>query len=552
MWNPNIYQKPGVYWEEITNIGVVPSRPPYPLTIVGLCGGKTAITEEIAISSRGTELSFREVDEVSVILTDITGNIVYERDVDYLLISASEEANTSIRLWSNGPTGLNASISPSGGNLSAGIYTYIVTAVSENGLETTSVSSENMVDEVAVPNGGIVSLTWNDVPGAQKYRIYRSSVGDIPTLLAQIDATENSYDDNGSLSPNGITTVPSFHRCYVRYNYTQEDRYEVKTWFDVDDLESFYGSAIDKETGSIINPLSFGARLASANGCQFIQTVGVKEDSIIEWRNALEKLKTLDNLDVVVLLTFNPILFADLVSFLNEFSDTSIFPMFILGGRKGISEDDILNAIPAGGNERIIALGNPYGYYFNPVRNTLMEIDGYYIACAVAGKLLSQPIQTPLTKRIISGIYSVPKITERRANYYTSRGLLMLSNKNNNVEVRHGVTTKFGNSATREISVVRSKYYMLRSLIEDLNNTIVGTALDDYTVISVKSIVAGRLDILKGSKIISEYMDVKARLNPTEPTRVDVKFKYRPSWPINYIVIQFSIDMTTGTVTSNL
>lgn len=84
--------------------------------------------------------------------------------------------------------------------------------------------------------------------------------------------------------------------------------------------------------------------------------------------------------------------------------------------------------------------------------------------------------------------------------------------------------------------------------MNDLNNVIVGTALDEFTIVSAKSVTTSRLESLISARVINAYSELKARLNTEEPTRIDIKFKYRPSWPINWVVIQFSIDMTTGEV----
>lgn len=552
MWNPNIYQKPGVYWEELPTIGLQPNFMQYPLTIIGQIPADVSITEKFYLNSDGEELTNRIVDEDSIIVTSATGNKTYEENFDYTIIPASGDTNTILKLWSNGPTNLNYSVTPTGGYLEEGTYFYLVTAVSKNGLETTKVTTNNYVSNISVSGSGAkILLTWNGVENAFGYRIYRAKSGEILTLLEEISSTSTTYLDDGSSKPDGVTVPSTGYNVLVTYSYSQSDRYDVKIWTDVDDIEKFYGSAIDMDTGLINCPLSFAARKAALNGCQYIQTVAVQSNNLQGWLTALEKLKAVDELEIVVPLIFNSSFFSNCLSFIDEMNDKGIFPFFILGGDENCSEDDIFSAIPTGGNENLVMVGNPYVYHYNSINNTEYKIAGYYAAAAIGGKLLSQAVQVPLTKKIIYGISSVPKMTERKMNYYAQKGLLILYNRGNQVEVRHGLTTKMANSATKEISVVRAKHYMLRSLIEDINNSIIGTSLDEYTVISVKGLVVSRLDVLKNNRIISEYMDVKARLNTDEPTRVDIKFKYRPAWPINYVVIQFTVDMTTGEVVTH-
>jgi hypothetical protein len=45
-----------------------------------------------------------------------------------------------------------------------------------------------------------------------------------------------------------------------------------------------------------------------------------------------------------------------------------------------------------------------------------------------------------------------------------------------------------------------------------------------------------------------DYSGVEAKLVSLDPTTIQVRFSYRPSFPLNYVDVKFSIDMTAGTV----
>ena len=551
MWNPNIYQPPGTYWEELTSPVAAPNLPEKPLTIIGEVPANVSVTESIAMCCVATELTYSVVDESSIILTSLDGLTTYVKNTDYVVLSADATYNTRLKIWADPPTGVNCTASATGGSLSADTYYYVVTAVSSNGLETTGTLTGNSCNATISATGGRIDLSWNAVSGAASYNIYRGTSTTIPTLLTSVTAPTTSYSDTGGSSPNGITAVPSYINCMVTYDYAQSDRFEPQLFTDIDDLEDFYGAATNASTGNISCRLAFAAQKASDNGCDYILAVGVSQGAgLSSWQDALELLKGESNYEVIVPLYFNTTFFGNCSSFISDMQSFGVFPFFVLGGTSSQNIDNIRNAATSLDSEDIVMFSYPTVEHYNDVTNSTYDINGYYAAAAVAGKMLSQQIYEPLTKKTISGIYAVPKISPESQDYYTTQGLFMTHNRNGAVKVRHGVTTNPDSSATKEISVVRAKHYMLEDLMSALNSVVVGSALDSMTVVSAKGVARGRLNSMIDSRVISAYTELKARLNPTEPTRLDIKFKYRPCWPINYVVIQFSIDSTTGDVTS--
>jgi uncharacterized membrane protein YgcG len=114
-------------------------------------------------------------------------------------------------------------VTAAGGTLPAATYFYKVTAIDGVGGETT-VSSEA---SVATGANGKNTLTWNIVPNAFQYNVYRSTVTNTETLLSGTNvpvaqaAPGNltvSYVDDGTATtapvnlvaaPNGITKLPN-------------------------------------------------------------------------------------------------------------------------------------------------------------------------------------------------------------------------------------------------------------------------------------------------------------------------------------------------------
>lgn len=547
MWNPNVYNAPGVYYNELTREALATALPATPLTIIGEVPGSVLITEQIAMRVAATELTYAIVDEgpLAIILTNLSGTKTFVRDTDFTVVPRDDNYNTRLRTKPSNPATLNATVAPSGGALAAGEYYYAVTSVSENGLETNGGTADNAT---VATSAGVIDLSWDADASAVSYNIYRGFGSDVPTLLTNI-VSATSYSDDGSLTPDGVTTVPDYIPCMVTYSYTTADLYDVQIFQDIDDIEAFYGAATDDTTGLINCKLSFAAKMANNNGCSYIQCVAVQQGaSLGVWQSALNKLRAEELIDIIVPLTFNTTFFGNCKDFIADMNGNGKFPFFVLGGTSSQSMNDLKNAAALLRDEAMMVFAYPTAEYFNDLNNSTFVIDGFYAAAGIAGKIKSQPVYTPMTRKYLNALYAVPKIAPETMNYYITQGLFMVENKSGGVQVRHGVTSSITNTAQKEPSVVRSKHEMLRQVMNDLDSVIVGQVLDVNTVISTKSVVAQRLETLKDGRVIAAYSELKARVNSEEPTRIDVKFKYIPSWPINWVVIEFSIDSGTGEV----
>src|ERR1700678_1504564 len=91
----------------------------------------------------------------------------------------------------------------SGGSLVSETYYWVVTAIDGAGGETV-ISNEV---SATVSGGETADLTWNVVPNAFGYNVYRGTTSGGEVLLGGpgLPASSNSYQDNGSASPSGGT-----------------------------------------------------------------------------------------------------------------------------------------------------------------------------------------------------------------------------------------------------------------------------------------------------------------------------------------------------------
>lgn len=112
-------------------------------------------------------------------------------------------ASGTIPAAASAPTGLAAVGSNSGGALASATYRYVVTATDDAG-ETTG-SAEASSGAVTGPSGS-VALTWNAVPTAVTYKVYRGTAAGGPyALVATVSIP--SYADLGGQTPGAAPPV---------------------------------------------------------------------------------------------------------------------------------------------------------------------------------------------------------------------------------------------------------------------------------------------------------------------------------------------------------
>lgn len=80
---------------------------------------------------------------------------------------------------------------------------------------------------------------------------------------------------------------------------------------------------------------------------------------------------------------------------------------------------------------------------------------------------------------------------------------------------------------------------------------LIGSAMDENSTMSVKSVIAGVLEYVKGEGVIVDYRSLQARVQSLNPSVIEVRFGYRPSFPLNYIMVTFAIDLSSGDVEPN-
>lgn len=180
---------------------------------------------------------------------------------------------------------------------------------------------------------------------------------------------------------------------------------------------------------------------------------------------------------------------------------------------------------------------------------TPMYLGGQYAAAAIGGMLVSRSVSTALTRKALGSFSTVEDLrTDKNKTEDSGLGFLVIEQKRDStIQVRHSLTTDVTSVAKSELSVVRAKYFMLNSLVNTIDTQIIGKMVaDDAAPITIQTTISNALRTLQEDGNIVGFSGVQATPKSTDPTVIEVRFNYRPAFPINYINIVFTVDLTTG------
>lgn len=350
----------------------------------------------------------------------------------------------------------------------------------------------------------------------------------------------------------------------VTYHYADAAYYDAVRVGDFEVVKDLFGEPFSPSTGAITSPLSMAAKVAFENGAReliLLATEGTSSVTAADLSAAYPKLLNLHEVGVVVPITTGisaggdlTTVASDLALHCNNASDDGFFRIGIMGADTVYTTGTPQTIAEAANDKRVMVAWPNAVLYYNAFTGSTVEVGGQYLAAAYAGKLVSKGVQHGLTRKGISsfaGISATALATMTKANKdtWSDAGVAVTElTRNNTLIVRHGTSTDGTSTATREVSVTRAKDQMIRLIQDSIDSSqVIGSPLTNISVTQVKSIVGGVLENCKDSEIIVDYSDLVGRVRPGDPQVVEIKFMYRPAWPLNYILVSFAIDTTTGT-----
>ncbi len=410
------------------------------------------------------------------------------------------------------------------------------------------------------------------------------------TLLAV--ATDYTFTVDSSGSSGTVTSISRVSNSpnvddgdviTIAYAYAGVEYFSPQTHSDFDTIVAMYGLPMvstapsNPNSSQVASPLSLGAKVAIENGAATLLMVATNPadgDLRVQIQQAYDKVAT--NYSVTTILpilpddlevssgtvaTFTQQLAQDLRSHCVNASAAGYSRIGFFGTPRNYVETDLSQEALAGSlDSKRLVLVYPHNLnMFNSATNQITVVSGSYLAAACIGRFSTLPIAQGLTKQVVSSFQGLPtsivqKMTRAYRDLLSSSGVMVTEiDRLSRLSIRHGVSTDMSALNTREISMTRiaDTLFALVQLGMD-SSDLIGQPIDAEMTSRVKGALTSILEQAKLADVIVDYSDLKVRQQTPssgDPSVIECKFAYQPAVPLNYIVVQFQLNLTTGELT---
>jgi len=198
-------------------------------------------------------------------------------------------------------------------------------------------------------------------------------------------------------------------------------------------------------------------------------------------------------------------------------------------------------------NSRMIAVGNPVaGLQITDSQTGIAveyAISGEFMAAALAG-LNTNPandVATSLTNQELVGFTRLLiRYDDATMNNMAAQGLVLLTDNNGALNIRHYKSTDPSNPITSEPTCTTITDYVRQQFRADLKQFI-GRKLVDSLVNDITAVCNARLRSLISNEIITAYQNLAVIPDPNDPTTVDVTVTFKPVFSLLYISVTFTV-----------
>jgi hypothetical protein len=376
----------------------------------------------------------------------------------------------------------------------------------------------------------------------------------------------------------------------IRYRYTPDLYFQATRYDNSAGIEAAYGPAFGP-TG-VVTPLSALAHVAFENGAQSVviqpsfvladatdpnslrrqPTIGNGGEyfSTATWAMTLAGLRDLQDVNVIIPAVGQSQGFSD-AQMLNVFEAIQDHIYFMKTEGQQIvglfgEDSSASNAVATAATLRqhattlrdrlggtiaenlVLVSPSRFTRRSTTAESSTLALGGQYVAAAIGGMLANRPTQQPLTRKQVAGFVDIIDPRDKASkDADAAAGLMVIEQRGQNIQVRHALTLDTTSTARRELSVVRAKHRMIESIRDTIETQIIGEVpADGNAPMVVKQAVIGVLETLRSGRLLVDYYGVQTRVLTNDPTTVECRFAYRPAFPLNYVNISFSLDMSSG------
>jgi len=345
----------------------------------------------------------------------------------------------------------------------------------------------------------------------------------------------------------------TYHVSY--YVAKEASDYEPIAVYSLKQAEELFGSYStvgDIEAGN----LTLAAEIAFSQRVPVLVCVQVQGSNYTDYTDTIDKLRSVDVSVIVPLVTDDNIresVFNYVIDHVEKMStiESRKWRTAVLAFSNTASIDYYLSKASEYGAPSLPTRNRVVLVYANSLRKdvllegktspTTVYLDNIYAAVGVAALSCSSDfdVATSLTRKRVAGIQVSSVATDDRRRL-SDGGVLVLDNYLGVPTVVHAVTvSRSGLASEREYVITNVVDYVQSSCILVLENLFIGRKVSEME--SIQLLLSVFLDYLRRSEVIADFTNVSVSQNSVEPTQLDVSFKIKPLWPINWIYIQFSL-----------
>ena len=459
----------------------------------------------------------------------------------------------------------------------------IVTAVSESALNILFVGySQN-----APTNTFTDVYQYTSTSGVQTFTLTQS--GTITNGVLSNNVTGyvlvSGIDYSGFVTTSGVTTVTTISGSSnlvagttwvaANYTYTTVQPGTIYSFTDYNSAQNLFGAPFTYTgaTPTINSACSLAAFLAFQNNAPLVSLVnivssGVAPGNPADYLTFIQGLAGQEGIDVIVPLIYDTSynsgptgpLFKGIQLFLDAQANNGFFQRAFFGMDSSVTNlTSVCQYITGDTYDTRITLVAPNQIIYNPGFNSTtglstgtLNIDGIYLAAAVAGCFTGQPdVYVPITNKSINGISGIPnQVDVNTSNTLQSYGTTVVrQNRNGQLYVRQGLTTNTQNWVTQELSINAIGDRLANLFETNLSNSnLIGSPITPVTMGTIHSEVLAILTFAENRNIIQGYTGLTIQQNPNNLTEVDVTLQYSPTYSLNYIRVTISINTSTGAI----
>lgn len=279
--------------------------------------------------------------------------------------------------------------------------------------------------------------------------------------------------------------------------------------------------------------------IAITNGGSKFIVVMADEATTVDYVSALEILEMEEAVDIVITDAMTSVEFTNIKNHVVSASENRKERTAVVGFD---AATDLSTAIT---NGTTINSGRILAAYPNGLDASGNELPGFYTAAALAGQLAAeQDPSMPMTGVEIKGFYGLAKkLKDSEMISLIDAGIVPLETRNGVIRIVRCITTYTKNSegaediTWQEVTTVRISDYIFKDMREALARKFSRVKQTKDVRDAIKSEVMSRLTQYQTSEYIEnvEPTDATVEINPTNPLRNDVKFKYDVTGPLNVI-----------------